>query len=277
MMQKLLNEDWLRFVFEEDNFYEDPASALIPEEHVSSSAIKSKQQGIFCGEQIIDELCQFTHMHTWEQWKKDGEEILPNDKIATITGLTRDLLQLERVLLNLIAFASGIATKTKQYADIIEPYGVHLLDTRKTLPGFRKLSKYAVKTGGGWNHRFSLSDLIMLKDNHVVLLGGIKPALTKLEQVNRQAYIRTEIEVSSLKQALEALSLSPDVIMLDNFSPEEVHEAMIFLKGKAIIEISGGITLDNIELYAKAKPDFISTGRITQQVDPIDFNMKITV
>ena len=154
---------------------------------------------------------------------------------------------------------------------------MHLLDTRKTLPGYRKLSKYAVRAGGGWNHRFSLSDLIMLKDNHVTILGGIKPALAKLNEINRQAYIRTEIEVANLKQALEALAYSPDIIMLDNFTPEGVKEAILRIRGKSLIEVSGGITLQNITSYAEAKPDFISTGQITQNVQPIDINMKLAL
>lgn len=275
MMNRLLNKDFLQYIFDEDGYYGDPASALISPDQVSTFLVKCKQKGIFCGERIIRECCEFTQMHHWDCLKKDGDSIEVNDVVASITGFTQDILQLERVLLNFIAFASGIATKTKQYTEIIDSYGVRLLDTRKTLPGLRKISKYAVKTGGGWNHRFNLSDLIMLKDNHVNLLGGIKPALKKLSDTNRQAYTQTEIEVSNLKQALEALAFNPDVIMLDNFTPDQVQEVMFYLKGKVLVEISGGVTLENIEDYAKAKPDFISTGRVTQQIDPIDFNMKM--
>lgn len=275
-MLTLFSEKWLQDIFEEDGYYGDPASSLIAGDLLSTSVMKSKQAGIFCGEFIIRELCQFTHMQSWEIYKKDGDSLLPTDQIASVTGNTPDLLKLERVLLNLVAFASGIATKTKQFADIVEPYGVHILDTRKTLPGYRKLSKYAVRTGGGWNHRFSLSDLIMLKDNHIAILGGIKPALTRLMETNKQAYIRTEVEVANLKQALEALAFSPDIIMLDNFTPEQVQEAILFIRGKALIEVSGGITLQNVETYAKTKPDFISTGQITQHVQPIDIHMKLS-
>jgi len=276
-MLTLFTEKWLQEIFEEDGYYGDPASSLIPRDMISSSIMKSKQTGIFCGETIIHELCQFTKMQSWEIIKKDGDPLRLDDQIAVITGFVPDLLKLERILLNLIAFACGIATKTKQYVDLVEPYGVHLLDTRKTLPGYRKLSKYAVRAGGGWNHRFSLSDLIMLKDNHISILGGIKPALAKLSETNRQAYTRTEIEVANLKQALEALAYGPDIIMLDNFTPEEVKEAILRIRGKSLIEVSGGVTLQNITSYAEAKPDFISTGQITQNVQPIDINMKLSL
>ena len=276
-MLTLFTEKWLQEIFEEDSYYGDPASSLIPGDLVSSSVVKSKQTGIFCGETIIHELCQFTKMHSWDIMKKDGDLLQLDDQIAVITGFVPDMLRLERILLNLVAFTSGIATKTRQYVDLVEPYGVHLLDTRKTLPGYRKLSKYAVRAGGGWNHRFSLSDLIMLKDNHVTILGGIKPALAKLNETNRQAYIRTEIEVANLKQALEALAYSPDIIMLDNFTPDEVKEAILLIRGKSLIEVSGGVTLQNITSYAEAKPDFISTGQITQNIQPIDINMKLSL
>lgn len=275
MMLTLFTEKWLQDIFEEDGYYGDPASSLIPENLLSTSLIKSKQEGIFCGELIIRELCEFTSMQSWQIEKKDGDWVVANELIASVTGVVRDLLRLERVLLNLLAFSCGIATKTKQYVNIVKPYGVRLLDTRKTLPGYRKLSKYAVRAGGGWNHRFSLSDLIMLKDNHVSVLGGIKPALSACIEQNRQAYIRTEIEVANKKQALEALTYSPDIIMLDNFTQEEVQETLLFIRGKALIEVSGGITLQNIESYAKLKPDFISTGQITQSIQPLDIHMKI--
>jgi nicotinate-nucleotide pyrophosphorylase (carboxylating) len=175
-----------------------------------------------------------------------------------------------------MAYLSGITTKTKQFTQFTEPYNVSLLDTRKILPGYRSMVKYAVQCGGGFNHRNSLSDMIMLKNNHIQALGGIENALEHVTATNRNPMLKIEVETKNLKEALASLRFNPDIIMLDNYSVQEAEKAMYFLRGKALIEISGNIQMDNIESYAKLKPDFISVGSsLTYDVSSLSFHLRL--
>jgi nicotinate-nucleotide pyrophosphorylase (carboxylating) len=206
----------------------------------------------------------------------DGDPIQDGDIVAHIEGHTQAILQIERIVLNLMAYLSGITTKTKQFTQFTEPYNVSLLDTRKILPGYRSMVKYAVQCGGGFNHRNSLSDMIMLKNNHIQALGGIENALEHVTATNRNPMLKIEVETKNLKEALASLRFNPDIIMLDNYSVQEAEKAMYFLRGKALIEISGNIQMDNIESYAKLKPDFISVGSsLTYDVSSLSFHLRL--
>lgn len=274
-MQLGFMQDWIQEICKEDAPYGDPSVSLFPADLKSKANITAKGEGIFCGEEMIRSV--FSYLSPSLQVSivfKDGDPVQKGDQIAYLEGAASDLLRGERIVLNLISYLSGISTETARFVKIAAPYGVKILDTRKTLPLYRELSKYAVKMGGGYNHRNSLSDLIMLKDNHITLLGGIDSAFEKLKQANRSPFLKIEVEVKNLKEALAALKYSPDIIMLDNFGTTEAEEAIYFLKDKVLVEISGGITLANLEDYAKLKPDFISVGSLTHHVRGLDFNMK---
>jgi len=263
-------------MLQEDAPFGDPTGDLIPEDCQREAFFLAKEDGIICGTDIIPAVFKFLDPGmNIEIHCVDGEEIHKSKILATLKGNIRSLLRGERIALNLISYLSGISTQTNKYVRIVEPYGVKILDTRKTLPLYRTWVKQAVKTGGGFNHRFSLSDLYMIKDNHIEALGGIDKAFEMLHLRNKSPFIKIEVEVKTLKEALKALKYSPDIIMLDNFAPKEVEEAMYYLKDKVIIEISGGINLANIEEYAKLKPDYISVGSLTHHVNSLDISMKI--
>jgi nicotinate-nucleotide pyrophosphorylase (carboxylating) len=269
---------WIEDAFIEDAPYGDVASDLAGQSQTWSEArLLAKAPGIICGLPFIPQFLSFMDSDCQVDCQvSDGETISPGQELCNLKGSTSALLRSERLMLNLLSYLSGVATQTKTLQDIISPYGVKLLDTRKTLPHYRALVKYAVRIGGGFNHRNSLSDLIMLKDNHVKAGGGVSAILEKWKTSNQNPMLKLEIEVSTLEDALEALPYHPDIIMLDNFTPEKAAQAIPLLKGNVLIEISGGITLDNIEAYAKLQPDFISTGSMTHHVHALDLSMKLS-
>jgi nicotinate-nucleotide pyrophosphorylase (carboxylating) len=169
---------------------------------------------------------------------------------------------------------SGIATKTRKFVEAIEGLNTRILDTRKTLPGYRVLDKYAVKVGGGTNHRIGLFDMVMIKDNHIELAGGIKNAVELIrEKINNS--VKIEVETSSIQQVKEALDLKVDIIMLDNMTIEEMKKAVILCKGKAITEASGNVSLANVRLIADTGVNFISIGELTHSVEALDISMKV--
>jgi nicotinate-nucleotide pyrophosphorylase (carboxylating) len=208
----------------------------------------------------------------------DGEQVKPGDIGMEVYGNAHALLRSERLLLNLMQRLSGIATVTHTAAEKIKNYKTKVLDTRKTTPNLRILEKWAVKLGGGENHRFGLYDMIMLKDNHVDVAGGIGNAISKAHEYLKEKNLSLAIEVETrnfdeVKEALNSLPIQR--IMLDNFSPELVKEAVVLINGKCETEASGGITLDNIEDYAKAGVDFISLGMLTHSIKSLDISFKI--
>jgi nicotinate-nucleotide pyrophosphorylase (carboxylating) len=276
-MEVNLDPAWIRQILQEDAPFGDPSLVVFEESKQSIATILAKEDGIFCGTPIIQQIFRFLSPATIVTiFVKDGQPLQKGDKIAQIEGETKILLQGERIVLNLISYLSGIATETSKYVKIAEPYSVKILDTRKTLPMYRELAKYAVRVGGGYNHRFSLSDMIMLKDNHIASCGRIAATFEKLLQTNKNPFLKIEVEVKNLKEALTALKYNPDVMMLDNFAPEEVEKALYFLRDKVEIEISGGINLTNLDAYARLKPNYISVGSLTHHVNGLDISMKFS-
>ena len=261
----------------EDIPYDDITSDLIEENLSSKAYIICKEDCVLCGIDLVFALFRYIDKEIkLEKLLSDGERVSKGKIICNISGNTRGLLKGERVALNLLSYLSGIATQTASFVEIIDKYNVKLLDTRKTLPLYRSLAKYAVKIGGGFNHRYSLSDMILIKDNHIKAVGGISNVMEALRNgKNHHPFAKVEIEVKNLKEAMTALMYSPDVIMLDNFTISECEEALTYLRGKVEVEISGGINLSNIEKYAKLKPDYISVGSITHSVKAIDFSLEI--
>jgi nicotinate-nucleotide pyrophosphorylase (carboxylating) len=271
-----LDPVWIRELLKEDAPFGDPSLEVLEDGVENSAEILAKEDGIFCGEEIIRQIFLFlSSAFKISVLVSDGDPVKKGDTIAQISGDTKLLLQGERIILNIISYLSGISTETSKFVEVASPYGVKILDTRKTLPLYRELSKYAVRMGGGFNHRYSLSDLIMLKDNHITGAGGIEKAFEKLLERNKNPFLKIEVEVKNVKEALAALKYSPDIMMLDNFSLEAAKEAIYFLRDKVLVEISGGITLSNLEEYTKLKPDFISVGSLTHHVKGLDMSMKI--
>lgn len=214
-----------------------------------------------------------------QQILNDSDKVNIGDIAFTVEGKIQSILMAERLVLNCMQRMSGIATVTNQMATALEPFGIKILDTRKTTPLNRHIEKWAVRIGGGANHRFGLYDMILIKDNHVDSAGGIKNALIKAKQFVQEnnLSIPIEIETRSIKEIEEALATGiPDRIMLDNFKPSTIKEAIKLIDGKCEIEVSGGITKDNLLDYAIGGIDYISMGALTHSVKSLDLSLKIT-
>lgn len=205
--------------------------------------------------------------------KKDGDKLQKGDIIGTVQGATASILAGERTTLNFLQRLSGIATITARYADILKGSSVRLLDTRKTTPGWRVLEKYAVRTGGGYNHRFGLFDGVMLKDNHIDAAGGITNAV-RIVRDETPTTIRIEVETRNLAEVEEAVLAGADIIMLDNFDDDKVREACALVAGRAKVEISGGVTPERLEVIRNLPVDYVSVGALTHQATSVDISLK---
>ena len=273
-MRNFALDDSLRRWLEEDIGTGDLTSeALIPEDAVTVGLIHSKDTGILCGVEVarrvfelLDPGLEFTAL------AKDGDQLEYGTKIAEIKGCARSILTGERLALNLLQHMSGVATQTKKLADLAKPYDTRVVDTRKTTPGLRQLEKYAVRVGGGHNHRLGLYDAILIKDNHIAVAGGVKEALDRAKTYASHM-TRIEIEVESLEQAKEAVAGGADVIMLDNMAPEAMKECVAYINHRAVVEASGGIGADNLQAAAAAGVDVISVGALTHSVRAVDISL----
>ena len=253
--------------------------ASVKEGETKKVKLVAKQDGILCGIDVfclVFDLLDKSHNIKITKYKKDGEELHKGDIILRMEGNARAILTGERTELNYMQLLSGIATTTKEYVSLIEGMHTKLLDTRKTTPGLRLLEKYAVKTGGGYNHRFGLFDMIMLKDNHIDFAGGIKQAI---EQTNNYLKannldLKIEIEVRDFKELDEVLQIGGvDRIMLDNFSPTDLTKAIDIIKGRYETEASGGINKDTLRTYAESGVDYISVGALTHHISALDISL----
>jgi nicotinate-nucleotide pyrophosphorylase (carboxylating) len=194
--------------------------------------------------------------------------------VAEVVGLARSVLTGERTALNLLGRLSGVATRTARYVEAIAGTGATILDTRKTTSGLRALEKYAVRCGGGVNHRFGLDDGILVKDNHLVVAGGISSAVRRLRAAGTQG-LAIEVEADTLAQVDEALAAGVDRILLDNMSPEELREAVARVRGRAVLEASGGVSLDTVRLIAETGVDFVSVGALTHSAPSLDVSLEV--
>ncbi len=207
----------------------------------------------------------------------DGDFLEPGDEPATVRGKARALLSGERVALNLLQRLSGIATLTRKYVEAIKGTKAEILDTRKTTPGLRAFEKHAVAVGGGSNHRFNLNDAILIKENHIHLAGGVRQAIARAQAARKNSRF-VEVEVTNLEELEEALPERPDVVLLDNMTPECVRKAVAIVRQKSdkvLLEASGGITLENIRQYAEAGVDWISIGALTHSAPAADLSLEI--
>ncbi|MDP4120485.1 MAG: carboxylating nicotinate-nucleotide diphosphorylase [Bacillota bacterium] len=262
-------------LLEDINYIDTTTDYLIPVNQTSKAVMRAKASGVLCGAEIAARVFELLDSDiSVDILKHDGHFLENGDIIMEISGKTRTLLKGERTALNLIQHMSGIATLTNECVKRVAKTSASIADTRKTLPGLRALQKYAVTVGGGKNHRFNLSDAAMLKDNHVDAGGGITNAVEALRK-HLGHMVKIEVEVRNLEELKEALSAKVDVIMLDNMDLNTMAEAVKITSGKAILEASGGITLDSIEAVAKTGVDIISVGALTHSVKAFDISMNI--
>lgn len=247
-------------------------NAIIPQGLKTQAVLVAEEEGVLCGLGVAELVFRKLDPNLeFEPLLRDGDPVKPGQKLAEIKGNARALLTGERVALNFLQRLSGVATTTKKFVEVAKPYKAKILDTRKTTPGLRALEKYAVRCGGGENHRMGLYDMALIKDNHIMLAGSVKNALEKVKGKGK-----VEIEVETLKQLEEALESRPDIIMLDNMSPGDMEKAVSMIKGKAKLEASGGINLSNLEQAARTGVDFISIGGLTHSFKSLDITMEMT-
>lgn len=240
--------------------------------------IHVKEDGVACGLQVAEAV--FAELDADLQFESkimEGDSVRKGDIIATVTGSTRSILTGERLALNLLQRMSGIATRTRQYVEALEGLPARLVDTRKTTPGHRMLEKYAVRVGGGHNHRFGLYDAVMIKDNHIKGAGGITQAVTSARAAIPHT-MKIEVEVESFEQVEEALAVQADIIMLDNMTHEHMRQAVSMIRNHSphvVIEGSGSVSLETIRSLAETGVDVISVGRLTYSVSSLDISLDL--
>lgn len=239
----------------------------------------AKADGIIAGIDVAKEVLHCVDPNiTMEQFKQDGDEIHKGDVVFVISGSSQKMLTAERTLLNFMQRMSGIATIAKKYADVVKGTKTRILDTRKTTPNMRVFEKYAVQLGGCTNHRFGLFDMVMLKDNHIDFAGGIEQAIDKTKQylADNHLDLKIEIETRNLEEVQRVLAHGGvHRIMLDNFTPELIKEAVRLIDGRYETEASGNITLANLRQYAETCVDFVSVGALTHQISSLDLSLKV--
>ena len=239
----------------------------------------AKADGIIAGIDVAKEVLHCVDPNiTMEQFKQDGDEIHKGDVVFVIRGSSQKMLTAERTLLNFMQRMSGIATTAKKYADVVKGTKTRILDTRKTTPNMRVFEKYAVQLGGCTNHRFGLFDMVMLKDNHIDFAGGIEQAIDKTRQYLAENHLdlKIEIETRNLEEVQRVLAHGGvHRIMLDNFTPELIKEAVRLIDGRYETEASGNITLANLRQYAETGVDFVSVGALTHQISSLDLSLKV--
>lgn len=253
--------------------------ACVPQEANSSAYLLIKEKGVLAGVDVAKRICElYDPQLVFDQKLTDGAKVEGGQIAFVIHGSSRSILAVERLLLNCMQHMSGVATQTAHYVELIKGTNCTLLDTRKTTPGMRMLDKYAVKIGGGANHRIGLYDMIMLKDNHIDYAGGLKNALDRTKtylQENKLA-LKIEVEVRSEAELDELLALPKDYhrIMLDNFTPERLYKALLLIPNDIETEASGGITAETIRSYAETGVQYISVGALTHSVKALDMSLK---
>ena len=278
MISALFIEDIVRAALKEDlgHGHDITTECVVPLDKDARAVVNARKDGRLAG--VVAGLAAFTITDPdcdIEILKMDGEDVKAGEDIAVITGSARSILTAERTALNFMQHLSGIATLTKKYVDAIEDTGAKIAESRKTIPGMRSLAKQAVRLGGGMNHRFGLDDAILIKDNHIALAGGIYPALQMAKQ-NAGHMVKIEIEVDTLDQLDEVLSHDlPDIIMLDNFSVPDIVKAVKKIDGRAVIEASGGVTLDTVRGIAETGVQIVSVGALTHSAPALDIGLDV--
>jgi len=273
-MNWLVVDDILLRGLKEDNLYGDiTTDTIISNDSICSVDIIVKENGVIAGLEVFRRVFILLGKVDVEFYVNDGDKVEKSQVIGKIKGNTRNVLTGERLALNLLQRMSGIATVTRQYVNKVKGTKVRVLDTRKTTPNLRIFEKYAVKVGGGCNHRFNLSDGVLIKDNHIAAAGGIKQAIA-LARSNVSFVRKIEVEVESIEQVMEALEAGADIIMLDNMDNNTMKESVSIINGRALVEASGNVSLETIKGIAETGVDFISVGKLTHSYKSLDISMK---
>ncbi|AKF93604.1 carboxylating nicotinate-nucleotide diphosphorylase [Brevibacillus laterosporus] len=265
-------EEWL---FEDVGHGDITTMTTIPADEKGTGILYAKESGLIAGLDIAEQVFHTVdHELSFQRFVTEGSQVQKGDVIAEVTGSVQAILTGERLALNLLQRLSGIATRTQLFVKEISHTQARIVDTRKTTPGLRLLEKYAVRVGGGHNHRFALYDAVMIKDNHSKGAGGIKEAVRKAREAIPHT-MKIEVEAESLMQVHEALEAGADIIMLDNMSCDMMREAVQIISGKAIIEASGGVTLETVRAIAETGVDVISVGGLTHSVAALDISLDL--
>ena len=269
----------INMALSEDEVAYDPTSSLMPDDLMSEALLMAKSNGVLAGLEVaLQVFRQVDPTLEFDTYLKDGSLLTKGTYIASIRGKMQSILRAERTALNFIQRMSGIATATNEFVTKVQGLNAQVIDTRKTVPGWRLLDKYSVRMGGGHNHRMSTGDGILIKDNHIAAMATRGEAMTQLIQrakVDAAHTIRIEVECDTLEQVKEAVEAGADIILFDNMTAEQMHEAVEICKGKALTEASGGITIDNVREVAETGVDLLSTGPITHSVKALDISLEV--
>jgi len=265
-----------KFLHEDIGSGDITSEATLPPDQAGTAEFVAKGSFVVCGIETVAPLVFKTQNPAIDiiQASKDKSLASPGDILLTAGGPVLDLLKAERVALNLVQRLCGIATHTARFVEKVKPLPVKILDTRKTTPGLRMLEKYAVRIGGGHNHRFNLADGVLIKDNHIQACGSIKNVVARIREKVPHT-MKIEVEASTMEEVRECLSCSVDIIMLDNMIPAMMREAVKLAGGRALLEASGGINLDNIRQVAETGVDYISVGALTHSAPACDISMRL--
>lgn len=280
-----LHESHLRRLAEnalmEDRAYDDiTTAALIADDQYGRGVLLAKAEGVIAGLPMaqavfaaVDPSLRFTALVA------EGERVVRGQEIAVVEGAVASILRAERVALNYLQHLSGVATLTARYVERLQGTSARLRDTRKTTPGLRTLEKYAVRMGGGENHRLNLADGVLVKDNHLAALRARGLGIADAVRLSRQANpgLPVQVEVTTVQEAEEALAAGADSLLLDNMSPEAMRQVVVLAKGKAVVEASGGITLDNVRQVAETGVEYISVGAITHSAPALDISLELSL
>lgn len=264
----------VRLALAEDIRDGDITAQLIDEKTTGEAKIITREAGVFCGQAWVEEVFRQLDPAVAISWLvRDGDDLAPDDTLFTLQGAARSLLTGERTALNFVQTLCGTATLSRDYARKVAHTGVTLLDTRKTIPGLRSAQKYAVACGGNRNHRIGLYDAFLIKENHIAASGGIANAINRAHNIAPGKPV--EVEVENFEELQHALTAGADIIMLDNFSLDDIRKAVVLAKGKAKLEASGNITDQTLVSYAETGVDFISIGALTKHCRALDLSMRM--
>lgn len=253
----------------------DITAELIPSDQNSYAEVVCRETAVLAGQPWFDSVFASLDSTIFVEWRyRDGEELAPGDIVCRVRGPTRGIVTGERTALNFLQFLSATATSTHHYANALTGSKTRILDTRKTLPGLRVAQKYAVRCGKGENHRTGLFDAVLIKENHIAAAGSITTAVETIRALHPEIHI--EVEVENMSELTEALKAGADMIMLDNFPSEKLATAIEKVDGRAVVEISGNINLENLSDLRSTGADFISIGSLTKNIRAIDFSMRVT-
>lgn len=265
----------VKLALDEDIGSGDITAALVPSRDTAHASVITREAGVLCGTQFVDAVFYAVDAGVSVKWNKaDGDRLAPNDVLFTLAGNARSILTGERAALNFLQMLSGTASYSASLVCLVEGTNAKLLDTRKTIPGFRNAQKYAVTCGGCFNHRIGLFDAFLIKENHIAACGGIRQAIEQARQSAPGKPI--EIEVENLQELEQALTAKADRVMLDNFTLDDMRRAVAMTQGEAELEASGNVTEATLRGIAETGVDFISIGALTKVVMPLDLSLRLS-